>query len=259
MGRMFCNATHNSQEMWFSLHWSGVAGILPGSDCGDQPMEAFHSPWQRKLRTLGNNTDSTQVLNCEWTVASALQLVAPHQDPGHLQGLLLAQIGRSTAIDVLEAKIPHLVVDISEYIHVVALGSFPLDTWDTEKGRVGAELLFQGRTSRLHNLRRHRLLCDDEATGDLHTDCTGFSRVLRFFVNTVHVKLRCPQHPRPICTCKWFCRERGCEHVEYVKFWDVQLRAKTNSADVLPVLKRCGRKRGTIPTPRPDKKRKPEV
>ena len=167
-------------------------------------------------------------------------------------------------MDVVDAKIPHLVGEISEYIHVVALGSSTKFPWDTEKGRVGAELLFQGRTSLLHNLRRHGLFCDDEAKGDLHTDCTGFSRVLRFFVNTVHVILRCPghaphpQHPRSICTCKWFCRERGCEHVEYVKCWDVQLRAKTNSADVLPVLTRSGRKRGTIPTPRPDKKRKPE-
>ena len=189
---------------------------------------------------------------CEFTVASALQLVAPHQDPEHLQGLVLSQIGRSTAMDVVAAKVPHLVVDISEYIHVVALGSSTKFPWDTEKGSVRAELLFQGRTSLLHNLRRHCLLCDDEAEGDLHTDCIGFSCVLRSFVNTVHVILRCPghalhpPHTRPIWTCKWFCRERGCEHVEYVKFWDVQLRAKTNSADVPPVLQRCGLKRRYI-------------
>ena len=33
--------------MLFSPHWSGIGGILEGSDCGDQVSEAIHSGWQQ--------------------------------------------------------------------------------------------------------------------------------------------------------------------------------------------------------------------
>ena len=37
----------NQEELLFSLHWSGMGGILLGTDCGDQVSEAMHSSWQQ--------------------------------------------------------------------------------------------------------------------------------------------------------------------------------------------------------------------
>ena len=48
--------------MLFSPHWSGLYGILPGTNCGDEPLEAFHSPWQKHLATLGK-PPYTRVIN----------------------------------------------------------------------------------------------------------------------------------------------------------------------------------------------------
>ena len=53
-----------------------------------------------------------------------------------------------------------------------------------------------------------------------------------------------------------FSRNGPCEHVECIKVWVLRLREKKNSEDVLQVVRRRGRKRSTILTPRPEKKRK---
>ena len=62
MRGIVCHAERNEESLMFSPHWAGVLGILPGSDCGDQPMEAFHSPWTEQLETLGKDSDYTQAL-----------------------------------------------------------------------------------------------------------------------------------------------------------------------------------------------------
>lgn len=129
-GLVFCSAPEEKDVLWFAPHWAGVTGILPGSACGDQPQEAFHSPWKKQLQTLGEQADSTEVLHtmqslynrwveqCSWDKKTPLQLTAPDTDPEHLRGQLLNQMGRSTAVDMVDAKFEYLVVDVSEFVQV---------------------------------------------------------------------------------------------------------------------------------------------
>ena len=43
-------------------HWAGVLGMVLGTDCCDQALEAFHSPWQHQLDTLGKSATAAEVL-----------------------------------------------------------------------------------------------------------------------------------------------------------------------------------------------------
>ncbi len=268
-GRIFCSAPDENDELWFSPHWAGVTGILPGSDCGDQPQEAFHSPWKKQLETLGQNADTNQILHtmqelyniwvkqCGWAEETALQLQPSDSDPEHLRGVLLNRLGRSTAVDMVDAEFAYLVVDVAEHVQVIAMGSDVKHPLDKQIGAAGARMLFQGGEQLLCSLRSAGMLVDcTDDVGGVYPDCTLLSPVLRFFVNTVYVLLRSPghaphpHHPSPLCTCICFCRYAGCEHVEYMKFINLRLRQATASREFLPELKRRGRKRGVTLTQR---------
>ena len=101
----------------FSPHWAGIFGIVPGTDCGDQALEAFHSPWQKQLATLGKSATASEVLatmqelyntwarQCEWTSSVALTMFSNASDPEHIDGFLLPQLDRSPAMHYMQ----HLV------------------------------------------------------------------------------------------------------------------------------------------------------
>ena len=42
-------------QLLFSLHWTGLWGALPGADCGDQPLEAFHSRGKPNCKQWATN------------------------------------------------------------------------------------------------------------------------------------------------------------------------------------------------------------
>ena len=56
------------EQIIFCYHWNGLCGTIPGTDCGDQPLEAFHSPWQTQLDTLGHQTQAPRALDTMQTV-----------------------------------------------------------------------------------------------------------------------------------------------------------------------------------------------
>ena len=95
------------------------------------------------------------VKQCSWGDETALQLQPPHTDPEHLRGLLLNRVGRSTAMDMVDAEFDYLVVDIAEHVQVVAMGSDVSHPLEKHIGDAGARMLFQGghrdRVELLHN------------------------------------------------------------------------------------------------------------
>ena len=269
MGKITCHAPSGLDELLFSPHWAGIMGIIPGTDCGDQPQEAFHSPWKKQLETMGKNATATQVFfamqtlydiwsqQCDWSNHNPLQLIAPVFDQEHLHGKLLNLVGRSTAVDFHNAMIDYEIVDISAYIQVVAMQSRVGAIFDRLAAQRGARMLFLGGPELLQALREATLLRDlTHDNGDVAPNCTFLSEVLKFFVNTVYVLVREPGHephpsiPQPICTCTSCCRYGGCEHIEFIKMLDLRLRKATTTTDTMPELKRRGRKRGSTLTNR---------
>jgi hypothetical protein len=44
-----CFALPADCTLWCGTFWAGTFGVLPGTACGSQPLEAFHSGWQREV------------------------------------------------------------------------------------------------------------------------------------------------------------------------------------------------------------------
>ena len=254
----------------FAPHWAGLMGILPGSDCGGQPQEASHSPWNSQLETLGSEASSTQVLTtmqelyrtwaqqCDWCAETPLQMSPPTVDPEHTAGTLLARVGRSSAVAFAEQHEPHHIVDISEFVQVVALPQNTTRSLDRAVAQSGAQMMFLGGQALVNSLREHGLLqiMESSDSAESAADCTFLSAVLRYYVNISYVIVRAPGHGpheqicEPLCTCAVYCGYGGCEHVEFVKTLNLRLRPATASLDALPVLKRRGRKPGHTLTQR---------
>ena len=52
------------EVLLFSPHWSGIGGILEGTDCGDQVSEAVHAGWQtakKKINATYTRTTGLEV------------------------------------------------------------------------------------------------------------------------------------------------------------------------------------------------------
>jgi len=263
-------------ELLFSPHWSGVSGISPGSDCGDQPQEAFHSPWKKQLDVLGNSADCTSVLStmqelyrtwekqCNWKGDKPLHLFPPAVDDNFLGGPLLARLGRSTAFELWEVRAGnHLVVDVTDTLQVVAMVRTAKETLCHEDAQAAVRMLSLGGETLQKEMVRVGILTNMKASsGVLVRRCTSLANVLRFFKNMCFVFVRPAHHPPfptfadPLCSCTCFCRYAGCEHVEFAKMLDLRLRPATSSAEQLPVQRQRGRKRGQTLTVRGDARAK---
>ena len=271
--------THNDDdeaELLFSPHWSGVYGICPGSDCGDQPQEAFHSPWKKQLDVLGKSADCTTVLStmqelyqtwekqCDWKGDKPLQFFPPAVDENFIGGNLMARLGRNTAFELWEGRARnHIVVDVTDMLQVVAMVRTANETLCQEDAQAAVRMLSLGGDALQTELVRVGILTDMKASsGVVVRRCTSLEKVLRFFKNMCFVLVRPAHHPPfptfagPLCSCTCFCRYAGCEHVEFAKMLDLRLRPATSSAEQLPVQRQRGRKRGQTLTARGDAKAK---
>ncbi len=47
-------------ETLYSSSWCGCCGLIPGTGCGSQPIEAFHSSWQRGIAARGGKVSLRQ-------------------------------------------------------------------------------------------------------------------------------------------------------------------------------------------------------
>jgi hypothetical protein len=260
----------DTADLLFSSHWSGVCGILPGSDCGDQPQDAFHAPWHRHLQVLGDSAECTQVLatmqqfystwdeQCNWTAERPLQLLLFAVNEPFLMGDLLARPGRSTAFELWAVRADnHIVVDVSDSLQVVAMGRTSREKLCPDDARAAVRMLTLGDTALQEEVVRVRILTDMESeSGVLVRQCTSLSQVIRFFQKMCFVWVRPAHYPPlptftdPLCSFACFCRYAGCEHVEFTKMLDLRLRQATSSAEQLPVQRKRGRKRGRTLTAR---------
>jgi hypothetical protein len=185
----------DTAELLFSSHSSGVCGILPGSDCGDQPQEAFHAPWQRHLQVLGDSAECTQVLatmqqfystwgeQCNWTAERPLQLLLFAVNEPFLMGDLLARPGRSTAFELWAVRADnHIVVDVSDSLQVVAMGRTSRENLCPDDARAAVRMLTLGGTALQEEVFRVGILTHMESeSGVLVRQCTSLSQVIRFF------------------------------------------------------------------------------
>ena len=265
-------ATYNIQSvsddpeatLLFSSHWSGITGIMRGTDCGDQALEAFHSPWQTQLDVLGKNVASEKVLEvmqqlylqwetqCKWQADKPVYSQPPKPDPSWLNGSVLDGVKRSNAIclwDASEKQQLHIVVDADEHLQIVAMAQRATQPWNPEAAAAGCEML-RAAGDRLHELLvKHGLLTAVQEKG-MSCMATSLAAVRRVFADVAYVFVSAAGRDYMglgsglACTCAECCQHGGCEHCEYVAMLDLRLRAKTSFPDRLPRQRPRGRPQG---------------
>ena len=252
----------SSTRLLFVYHWSGLFGTLPGTDAGDQPLEAFHSPWAEHLASLGKDTQAAKAMELmqevfqtwstqlQWEAKSSLLLVPPDIDTKLLHSPLLAKVGRSTAFDFADAStttLVHHLYEVSERLHLVIMPHSLSHTLDVHVAQSAAAMLTTSGAELHAQLRNAAVLYDvTDTQGTVHYDCVKLSQVRRHFVDQVFVFVRAEGegpwswYPGFLCTCSNFMRYGGCEHIEYAKTLDLPLRAATSTAAQLPVQHQRG-------------------
>ena len=255
-------------EMLFSPHWSGLSGILHGTDCGDQPQEAMHSPWEEQLKVLGKDAEGMHVLpvmqelyktwetEFQWNARISVHSSPPATDPALLNGAALEAAGRTCAItfwSLQKSKQIHVIADIGEHTQVIAMIRQAECTFELQAA-AGIRMLFAKGVALRNMLQTHGLLEDMPHFDDtsIVSSCTRVSQVRRFFHDTCYVCVSTvpafpfPACPNGHCTCAMSSRYGDCEHAEYVRMLSLRVRAATISGDNVPTQQKRGRKKGPV-------------
>ncbi len=270
-------------KLLFSSHWSGLTGILRGTDCGDQAQEAFHSPWQAQLDVVGKNVSPEKVFDvmqalyklwqtqCKWVEEKPLYAHPPSADPAWLNGSVLGRVGRSNAMELWDAsrgREIHLVVEVDDHMEVVAMVYNAGKDWDAEAATTGCQMLLASG-EKLRNILIETGLLQPVAEGvaRLRTKLSAVRRVLQ---DIAYVFVLEPGHgymgvgTSPACTCASFCHHGGCEHCEFVAMLNLRLRTQSSFPESLPSQRKRGRPlgahtRGSKRLPRGASDRAPEL
>ncbi len=277
------NEDDEQQLLSFSPHWSGLCGLIPGTATGNEPSEAFHSPWQKQLEVLSTTAKGVDVLHvmqtlytmkwrtqCEWGNDAPLYTTPPGQDPSHLCGTVLGRVGRSTAMGLWEAaktRTVHYVDDMTATLQIIAVSQGEARELVLEDAKRGARLLLA------HGAALKTLLLDggllqtrskhEEKDATANYICTELGRARVHFEKIAYVIVATglaapfPAAHEPLCTCAGYASAGGCEHVEYVKMLHLRLRAATSFPEAIPTQRPRGRKRGTTVVRAQPKRKRP--
>ena len=293
-----CYSTNESEAMLFCPNWTGLGLLTSGYE--GSSVEPFHSPWEKArqdIATLAMKHSSLEILmqmqylysNCfgrwfSWDEDSPrmMRLYPDQYDPAHLNGAPLTAAGRSHAQALWLAsksqRVHALVLEKKtglpshynpERTEVAAVAMSQHQRLVVADAEAGAALLFSSGDELQARLTDAGLLQARHATNNKkhHFLGTQMHRVNAVFNNIAYVIISsdasifraCTRGP--VCTCKWFCRHAGCEHVEYVAMLSLRLEERPRHAcpQEIPGTRPRGRKRGAtvvVPTQRTTKRRK---
>ena len=200
--------------------------------------------------------------------ADKMQLYPPAPDPAHLNGASLIAAGRSHAQALWEAsqtetvhavvlegsgQAPkHYDVNVTQVVAVVMNVKKKLVVEDAEHG---AGALFSSGVELQRRLQAAGVLKKFSVPSNTKQKYLGTQvrRVNAVFNDIAYVIISsdasifraCARGAA--CTCKWFCRHAGCEHVEYVSMLALRLQKqpKYPNPQELPGTRPRGRKRGS--------------
>ena len=277
-----CYCSDDAEEMYFCPNWTGVGLLTSGYE--GSSVEPLHSPWEKArkdIATLSAKHSSLEILsqmqylyeNCfgkwfdwEGTSRRAPSLYPSEYDPAHLNGASLTAAGRSHAQALWAAsqtREVHRVVlerpnDLPghfniENTQVVAVVQDLSKSMIADDAEAGASLLFSSGEELRQRLVNAGLLQQAVAKQDEKKIvlATSISRVNAVFNNLAYVIISAETQMfracrrGPVCTCKWFCRYGGCEHVEYVAMLELRLQKtpRHGNPQVVPGTCARGRKR----------------
>ena len=199
----------DDEIMLFSPHWSGIGGILEGTDCGDQCSEALHSAWQAEKQRVADampKAKGLDVLNnmqtlydtawkswFGWEKPSALYAFPRGEDPNVLNGASLSKAGRSHAIALWTAsqsKQIHAIFDIGDRTQVVAMVRDLSVNFSPTDAEAGSRMLFASGQELQTMLEHDGLVQWVQCIDDNLRLCTAPERVNDVFVKRLRHRIQ---------------------------------------------------------------------
>ena len=255
------------ESFFFCKAWTGLfANGTPGLECGSQPIESFHSMWERVRKSFGGREDVTRILRTMstlyetdsaftdlWNGSPQLSLHAPVQaNPDLLSGEILHKAGYSTALDYALSEIEkHIVFDTKSYLIVAVQNAKLGDDLPAavpicaETARLGAAAMFAS------DQPLRKILFD--ANVFFLTSCSrvalSMARFRNVFEDIAYVLIR-PQPQawqsmdKPVCTCHIYAVQQQCQHTLFVEGLPIAGISHPRNFGEAPGQRRAGRPKG---------------
>jgi hypothetical protein len=225
---MFCKA-------WVGLFANG----LPGLECGSQPIESFHSKWERVRNGFGGREDIMRILQTMktlyesddtftelWGDAARLNLHTPVEaNPDLLSGDVLRRANLSPAVDYhVSQVVNHVVLETATYFVVAVQNTHTQDELPAEVP-VSAALARLGADA-IHSSDRdlRRLLFEAEvffltSTGRVAISVSRFRNIFEdiAFVILKPLPASWQSLDKPVCTCHMYGVQQQCQHTLFVE------------------------------------------
>jgi len=273
---LVCWNPDNDTVMTFALHWSGLSNMCHGYDCGSTPVEAANSVhnsfekqvknWTMKklqgadvLKDIQKLYESSFAEAYDWNDLQKHYIHPPEEDPALLNSQTLANAGRTTALEFWELQkkgsiISH-TVKITDSLEITAMPAHEGICLNVQTAERGMKLLRMYGQELVDCLLEGGLLFEHRGLdGSVHR-LTRQRRVREHFVDVVYiVDCRDAAHmagfrrsaQNPFCTCIWYARYGGCEHIKFMTWIATPLTPQPKpSPHNIPLKKRQGRTRGT--------------
>ena len=228
------------EQFNFCEAWVGLfANFLPGMECGSQPIESFHSVWERRRLSFGGREDVSRILHTMqglyandsaftdmWYETSNIPLHSPtNANPDLLSGDALRQGDLSPASDYIASDIvTHKLFQTDSY-RVVAVQNCCVDGCPAAKSPLNQRnAAFGVAAMHAHGESLNTILFEAGVFFRTTTNTVGIS-VSNFnaiFEDIAYVVLS-PLPPnleslnKPLCTCRIYGTQQQCQHTLFVE------------------------------------------
>ena len=258
-------------RLLFPTYWTGVFGIYPDTQSGNEAGEAIHSAWEadvqakasrpgmdEAIRTLAAVHEGLEDNGEETDEEEELGLAHTTEDPALINGRSLHAAGRSTARDYHEHRLlpNHVVLQVTPDIVVVAFAASAEDKVNVPAAHMGARMLFLGGHALDEALAAAgitQMTVTGSAVLSLSTYHEYFSSIAYVIIHRSGVA-HASGYAGMLCTCQPFGLHGRCEHVYFAQSLPFPMRSLElhgpvrNFADA-PMHAERGRKRGVLLTP----------
>ena len=273
---LVCWNPDENAVMTFALHWSGLSNMCHGYDCGSTPVEAANSVhntfekqvknWTMKklqgadvLKDIQKLYQTSFAEAYDWDDLQKHYMHPPEEDPGMLNSRTLAAAGRTTALQFWELQkkgstMSH-TVRITESLEITAMPAHEGICLNVLTAERGMKLIRMCGQELVDCLLEGGLLFEHQCLDGSIRHLTRQSRVREHFVDVVYVvDCRDAAHmegfrlstQNPFCTCIWYSRYSGCEHIKYMTWVATALTPQPKPGPQnIPLKKKRGPALGT--------------
>lgn len=286
---IMCWNPNDEAIMTFAYHWSGISNMVHGTDCGNTPVEAanrVHDSFEKQVRnwTMKKQAGADvlkdmQVLYrsdfpraYDWDDQRIHFTYPPTEDPALLNSQQLIAANRTTALMFWDLQQSGKVIchteQLTDNLEITAMPVHKDVTMHVPTAQRGIRLLRMHGQELLDTLLEGGLLYESQGIDGIRRNFTRQGRVRDHFVDLAYIVtcrnaedmagFRNPTRAT-FCTCIWYARYCGCEHLKYMTWIATPLNPQPQPSPLeIPLQRKRGRKMDSrmVSEPPPKRRRK---